>query len=781
MYALLIASIARPDDSDWSADFRIGGNGGVYFLAQPGEFWVEVEKQDRNFLSRKTHVRAILFGPDRSVLADEILPHMGMKKGDGAGPVQRLRFSVTVPRTGVYGLSITASEDRLGEDMSWGIKTNCSRYLVETSRGHKDERHQEPLSLRNGKPGDVCFLPRTGEFTIDGAGCAPGTLRLVDGAGTQLGFITVGKDGKFLHTIPAEIGRENVPWKLELSKAQCSKLNIDGVTRWDKSDGNYSDLSLWAPKTASWFSYHQNRWLITPYKQRIDVAPGSAGEVTVEIHNNAPIARTIDLNVEFPSPETWEATLSTNSVQLEANQVATVTLRYDVPESGDIWPCHVRATPRDETGFSTYVTVDLRSDQGQSSDPLTLPVVLRPFVHENAQFGYRAGYPLSGEVYFDTDNKPIISAENAVNILRDGEWERVRSAGQNKGVSAPFSLLTSKVAFDSDNDRYAVATQNGRPVLLHGTAAGDWTSYPIPGKGVIDIEQFSGHNTPQGPPPFVRITRTASDSKLRWRRVNDLALFLPEKNQDGSIRIGEPIMLSRKCIGMSSHSGIPSTIVSRGSKVHVAWGEATDPEENIPGVPSYVATFDRETGILSAPTLVGYGPPANDVHNTPCITMDSKGYLHVLVGTHARTFQYTHSLKSNDSSGGWTTAEDISPGLRQTYVGLVCDLNDTLHLVFRHRRTDTDYFPASWYMTLAYMKKPVDGGWSEPQPLVIAPFSEYSIFYHRLTIDRKGALFLSYDHWSTYWFYRTDRRETRRALITRSAGKDVWKLVTDKW
>ncbi|MFP6582506.1 MAG: BNR-4 repeat-containing protein [Candidatus Hydrogenedentota bacterium] len=778
---LLLAGSVSADDTAWSADFRIGGCGGVYFLAEPGEFWVEVEKQDRNFLSRKTHVRAILFGPDRSVLAEEILPHMGMKKGDGAGPVQRLRFSVTVPRTGVYGLSITASEDRLGEDMSWGIKTNCSRYLVETSRGHKDGRHQEPLSLRNGKPGDVYFLPRTGEFTIDGAGCAPGTLRLVDGAGTERGFITVGKDGKFLHTIPAEIGRENVPWKLELSNAQCSKLNIDGVTRWDKSDGNYNDLSLWTPKAASWFPFHQNRWLITPYKQRIDVAPGSSGEATVEIHNNAPLARTIDLAIEFPGSKTGSATLSTDTVQLEANQTATVVLRYDVPYSGDLWPFHVRATPRDKSGFSTYVTIDLRRDSGQSAEARAMPIVLRPYAHENAQFGYRADYPLSGEVYFDTENTPVVSAKNELNVLQNGQWKPVTSAQQNKNAPTPFTLATSKVAFDSDNDRYAMATQNGRPVLVHGTADGEWKFYPIPGKGTFDIEQFSGHNTPQGPPPFVRFTRTASDPKLLWRRIHDLALFLPEKNPDGSISIGEPIMLSRMCIGLSSHSGIPSTIVSRGSKVHVAWGEATDPKEKIPGVPTYVATIDRETRVMSTPTLVGYGPPANDIHNTPCITMDSQGVLHVLIGTHARTFKYAHSLKSNDSSGGWTAAEDISPGIRQTYVGLVCDPNDTLHLVFRHRRSDTDYFPASWYMTLAYMQKPADGDWSEPQPLVIAPFSEYSIFYHRLTIDRKGALFLSYDHWSTYWFYRSDRRETRRALITRPTDGDTWKFVTDKW
>jgi len=168
--------------------------------------------------------------------------------------------------------------------------------------------------------------------------------------------------------------------------------------------------------------------------------------------------------------------------------------------------------------------------------------------------------------------------------------------------------------------------------------------------------------------------------------------------------------------------------VSRGTKVHVVWAEATEPEENAPGVPTFAATYYRETATLSAPALVGYGPPANDVHNTPSITMDSKGYLHVLVGTHGRPFQYARSLAPNSAADGWTPAEYIGPGLRQTYVGMVCGQDDTVHIVFRLWRDDTAYFPASHYATLGYMRKPVDGPWSEPRPLVIAPFSEYSVF-----------------------------------------------------
>ena len=60
--------------------------------------------------------------------------------------------------------------------------------------------------------------------------------------------------------------------------------------------------------------------------------------------------------------------------------------------------------------------------------------------------------------------------------------------------------------------------------------------------------------------------------------------------------------------------------------------------------------------------------------------------------------------------------------------------------------------------------------------LVVAPFSEYSVFYHRLTVDRKGRLFLSYDYWSTHWFYRTDHWGDRRTLMMSPDGGTTWQL-----
>ena len=165
--------------------------------------------------------------------------------------------------------------------------------------------------------------------------------------------------------------------------------------------------------------------------------------------------------------------------------------------------------------------------------------------------------------------------------------------------------------------------------LLHSTDQGStFTAYSIPGREAssrsFDIEVLAGHNGSDGPPPFLRVTRTASDPDRIWRRINDLELFVP-RNEGDTIVIGEPIPLTNLCIGLAMHSGAPNCIVSRGSKVHVIWAEATDPEVKVPGVPTYVVTYDREAKTLGKPTLIGYGAPPNDIHNTPSITMDSRG------------------------------------------------------------------------------------------------------------------------------------------------------------
>ncbi|MBT4138078.1 MAG: hypothetical protein HOE48_09190, partial [Candidatus Latescibacteria bacterium] len=72
--------------NDWT--IGIGGNGGAFFYAQPGELCIELEKCDLNMRSRKTDLRAVLFAPDRQVVQEITIPDDGQSADSGIGPAQ---------------------------------------------------------------------------------------------------------------------------------------------------------------------------------------------------------------------------------------------------------------------------------------------------------------------------------------------------------------------------------------------------------------------------------------------------------------------------------------------------------------------------------------------------------------------------------------------------------------------------------------------------------------------------------------------------------------------
>ncbi|MBN1346963.1 MAG: BNR-4 repeat-containing protein [Phycisphaerae bacterium] len=767
-----------------TVDLAMGGTGGAYFLASPGELVVEVVKRDRNRRGGRRDLRAILVGPDRCVLRDVTLPDDDQPKGSGVGPPRRARLSTHVRSKGVYGLNVTVSGDRYGDDVVWGFRTNCPRYLIETSRGHRDERHSEPIVLLNrDRPGDVCFVPRKGAFDVEVAGLPKGVkdLPVYDAKGALIETIEVGADGRAAHTFEPDTHRDAVPWRLHLPKQQAT-VQIDGVTRWGRGD-LYPDLSYWTPEPSSWFPLRTYRWILTPYNKTVYGRPGDSGEVSFKVHNNAPEPKTVQLCAEFPEGA-WPVRLSAERVEVRPGQTKEVTIGYTVPAKGATRVCHLRATPADDADFSTYSTLTVKAGIAPATRPLSMPLVLKPYEHENEQFGYVPDGPVDWERYFDLDNRPFVRSGSKILARRDGQWisTDLRTAVTSRvpefgGTPSEATITNTKIAFDRDNDLYLMATFGSQAALLHSNdGARTFSAYGLGRSGGFDIEQFSGHNVPDGPPAILRSVRTASDKKLRWRTISTLELFVPRKD-NGRLTVGDPILVSRQSLGVGAHSGVPSAVVSRGDKVHMIWAEATDPKIKVPGVPTYVTTYDRKTGVLKEPVLVGYGAPPNDVHNRPCITMDSQGFLHVLTGTHGQPFHYARSLKANDAHSGWTQAEPVGRGLRQTYIGLVCGPDDTLHLVFRLWRHDPKYFASgATFATLAYQRKRPGHGWEPPRILIVPPLSEYSIFYHRLTIDRKGRLLLSYDYWSTYWFYRTDHFGRRRALMTSSDGGETWKL-----
>ena len=781
----------------------LGGVGGVYLLAEPGELTIDVYKRDRNRRGSTTELRAILAGPDRRVIAQAAIPDDGQPRGSGWGPVQRTRLTAQVPRKGVYALNVTVSQDRYGEEMVWGFATNCPRYLIETARGHRDQRHEEPIVLADPtRPGDVCFRPRRGPFRIEVSGLPAElgearTVRRRRKAAPRNGRRRRG------HT-PCATSRPMclaivTPWRLHLPVAQGT-IHVDGLTRWDNSD-LAPDLCCWTTEPAAYFPLLDYRWLLTPYSRTVYARPGEQSEVVFRVRNNSGQARAVQLAVEFPA-EPWPVSLSAEQVAVGGSQTVDVTARYTAAADGLPRICHLRATVAEEPGLSTYSTLEVRTGQAPATQPLALPLVLQPYQHENEQFGYLPDYPLDNQVYFDPDHRPFICTGDGVASFADGQWKTadLRSAvraADGRSERTSYRLACTKMAFDRESGVYVLATAGRQAALLRSTDGGrrlplvpcpavnrsrvrtTWSSSPV----TMTSRNWDDTDRPEqagplakGPPPIVRFSLTGSDPKLFWRRLHDLELFVPQLVDDRLV-MGEPILISRKCIGLAAHSGIPSSVVSRGGKVHVAWAEATEPDEKVPGVPTFVATYDRATGQLSQPALVGYGAPPNDIHNSPSITMDSRGYLHVLAGTHGKPFQYARSLQPNDAAGGWTEAEPVGKDLPQTYIGLVCGPDDTLHLTYRLWRYGDPPHPLSHQATLAYQRKRPGQPWEEPRILIVPPFSEYSVYYHRLTIDPQGRLFLSYDYWSTFWFYRNDNPGRRRSLLTSADGGQTWRLA----
>ena len=201
--------------------------------------------------------------------------------------MQWAKLSTMVDRPGIYGLNVTLSQDRYGEDVVWGLRTNCRHWVIETARGHKDERHQEPIVLMNpGHAGDVAFLPRPGPMRIEVAGLPEKVkaLELYDAEGELAARLPAGGGRAEAHlTVPD--APSDAPWRLHLPE-QRATVNIDGLTRWD-AEPSWSALCIWSPDPATYFPMAKYRWLVTPYNRTIYGKPGQEGQTTFQVLNNS--------------------------------------------------------------------------------------------------------------------------------------------------------------------------------------------------------------------------------------------------------------------------------------------------------------------------------------------------------------------------------------------------------------------------------------------------------------------------------------------------------------
>lgn len=803
LVGLLFCASALQAAKNWPLGIKHVG--AVYLEADEGDLEIEVFKKDSADFPQSQRMRLFLAAPDGSIVDEFVLPSHDFSEGRNAGawgPTQSHTLRAKVDEPGVYTLLVTFEVYRYGEGAVWGFNTNAGRYMLDAGGGHKDDLRNERIMLDNpGVKGEICFVPQQGTFRIELTGLPQDVtaLTLLD-ADDQLVRELAVRDGKVTETIAASAGNRDGVWRLLLPSQQVV-AQIEGVTTWKTAEVGNRQMALWTTSRDQYFDLQSRYWLLRPRNltRVVEQDKGAGVEYTVYNSGNEPI----EVSIEASTPEFSEwvqkalaLKVSRDVFRLEPEQKQQFTLSYDaskVPADGV--QVRVYATARAQgTGdvFKTYATLNLTHEAPERKG--VTPLQLKPWAHEAQLFGYQPNYPTGGEPHFAPDNTAWVIADQKIWYSKpDGQWQAIEGipeiVSQRHG-GGKWIYYDTVTGFDNEGATYFTLRKGAEVVLVRLSDKGETVhTVQLPGNQMsgVYMERPSLFAKTDGLPLIHRTIRTADRPRVpgqRWGRNHRLEILVPQF-ADGELTIGEPIVVTEICVGAGNHSGAPNPVISNGDKIHVTWGETSGAEQKHRGVPTYAASWDRSGKRLSDPVLLGYAPPVNDGHNSPGMVMDSKGILHTVLGSHNQSFQYVRALEP-DSTAAWTNAVAVAPRHSQSYVGLVIDRNDTLHLVYREWRR-SPAFPDVFDASLFYQRKEPDGNWTRPEPLILPPLPHYSVWYHKLTNDRLGRLFLSYDYWSTWMAYRAaEDRESMskwkgmgRTLLLSEDGGRQWLLAED--
>lgn len=766
----------------------IRGSSLVYLQAPAGPLQLKVYKRDLNIYAGPDTLQAVLYDREGQTLISLDLPDDGNEgAGRAATELQSAEGRADLAAGGVYRLQILCPSG----DVVYGLQTSATGCVL---RGN--------AMLNDGSiAGRLYFRPPAEKFKITAQALHdPGRqqLPLLDGA------------GKVLKTF--DLSKQGVDQGLEVAPDQGNRDKL-----WH-FDSEHLDLKLlfdkpvyWTLDSTAWFDAERTRWLLLPYRQARYLPTRGEAVLSFELRNSFGPQTRFNLQVQAPEGFACRVLEPASPVQMapKGYTVVKVTVRDEKGwPNGHVGRGVLSAVATDDPSVAQGVGFELRSGPDPyATGPVPTPIVLKRYEHENVQFGYAPDFA-PNEVYFDAANHPYMRERTesmygsaGVQVLDNGHWvlrgflDTIKQAYPNYSTSyGGGGFLGAKVAFDGSGGAYTLLrlSQKGadaQSVLLYTPDAGKtWSLAPVPG-GAFDIEQFVGHNALRQPPPVLAYVFVKSHPAT-FAAYNDLLLFRPQV-KDGKLKLGEAIKVAENCIGSCQHSGGPASTATRDGKTHLVWGEVAP--DDAPGVPEYIATYDQATGTVGEKVLLGYAPPVNDVHNVPAVCQDSQGYIHVILGAHGQPFQYTRSLKPNDAYSGWTKPVPVltrdwvdkdnpAPGKGgQTYASLVCGPDDTLYIAYRQWRAGVDpYHNGQLFAALSVQRKPKDGPWGPAQPVVIPAAAGYSIYYHKLTIDRRGRLFLSYSYWTSDTTYQDDfpERYHNRALLMSADGAKTWKLAT---
>jgi len=767
----------------------VRGSGTVLLMPEQGPLTMTFYKRDLNIYDGPDAMPISVREPLGAEVASVILPDDGQTgKGPYATEVQEETVTVQVTRPGLYRVVFS------GGDLMFGMSANCERYVIESG-------------LTFNAPdtaGKIYFQPPEGEFVVAAAPLhRPGiqTITLHDAGGSVLNafeLVRPVEDVEFLVT--EELGSRDGLWHFDIGKLDVT-VTLRGVRYWTVDPASYFDAA-------------GSHLILAPRNTARYLSPGGGTGFRIVLYPPEDYTGGFAVRIAQPEQEGVRFELADPAVQpvdyATDRMIVPVTVTADARcRAGAVFDGALEVQASDNPPAAAAARLQVRIGPSPVSRPLDMPIVLEPHRHEDWQFGYAPEYE-PNEVYFDLDNSPWLRHRTehrhwsaGALLLEDGGWvlrpftEAIRE--RFPGYQRPSSgsgFNGCRWAFDDDGGAWTVmrllgtASEFSNAILYTPDRGRTWQTELIDGE-LADLEAFTGHNHP-GTPAILAYRRTAPHP-AKFCAYHDLLLYLP-RLEDGKLVVPEPIVVSDNCLGGCVHSGAPPTLATRDGRTHIVWGEVTDAEE--PGVPTYIATFDHATGELSEKVFIAHAPPVNDVHNVPAVVLDSEGFLHVITGAHGDVFFYRRSLRPNDIAGGftetvrvldWTEEEGIGRGswagdgiARQTYIGLVCDEHDALHIAYRQSRSGVDsYLPDfAYYTALSCQSKPKGEPWGPARLLVVPPVGGYSIYYHKLTVDRTGRLYLSYSYW-TNEAYQKDFPGLyhNRAVLTSTDGGESWKLA----
>jgi hypothetical protein len=347
-----------------------------------------------------------------------------------------------------------------------------------------------------------------------------------------------------------------------------------------------------------------------------------------------------------------------------------------------------------------------------------------------------------------------------------------------------------------------VRIRNGslRDLLLYSTDAGrSWRVLRLPfspprrspdgrNDGNTASEHLAGWNL-RPEPPLIAFWRPVGD----WPgyRACRMALFVVQPRFEGErLVLPEPVKVTDRALGLIQAAGGASFAATVGSTTYITWAEVAP--VGAPDSPVYVAAYDQASGTLGSAQKVTTARPANDDHTTPGIVADSTGGLHVLSGGHNSSFMYTHTATPADPAT-WSRPTPIltegyrvsgkAPRGRQTYVSLVCTPTDRLVVAFRQWRRGVDaVFRGQAYQTLAVQRLDPGGEWSEPDRLAFCSRNRgYAQYYQKMSVDRLGRLFLSFNYFRPKDWPRDEREANRyrhRMILISEDGGERWRFAT---